>query len=204
MNHLQPGQASAAVRLGWRRLAWALLAIPLVAAGCGSRQPANAAPDMPTAATVQSGNAATGTEKVDVSTGPFTQTILYTLKDQMPFVLMDLAPELPKLKRYGHEGREEYLLKRALAVLVSDRVRKRKEYEGKDAFVIRMILLMELDEYGKPKWGNAPEIALLEIARDGVSSLTLDAVAALDLDAARKIFRTCRLSPANIDRVAGK
>jgi hypothetical protein len=143
-------------------------------------------------------------DKVDVLTGPFTSTILSVVRDQKPFILMDMAPELARLKGYTPAAQEEYLVKRALMAVRSDNVWKKKEYEGKDSFVVRMILLMELDEYGKPKWGSAMEIALVEVPRGAVAQRTREAIAALDRDQARKAIEKCRFSLENIEKAVAR
>ncbi len=89
-------------------------------------------------------------------------------------------------------------------VVRSDGVWKKKEYEGKNTFVVRMILLMELDEYGKPKWASALEIALMEIPRSALVQRTREAIAALDRDETRKAVENCRFSLENIEKAAAR
>ena len=144
--------------------------------GCGTGKPPLAAP---AARSLRTG-------PIDVLGGPRTKTVMYVVKEGKPFILVDLARELPNFKDYAPAGQEEYLLKRALMIAASGDVLKRKEYEGKDAFVVRMILLLETDEYGRPKFNAAPEIALLEVARKVAAGLTPRRIAALTLDEARK------------------
>jgi hypothetical protein len=156
--------------------------------GCGTGKPPIAAP---AARSLRTG-------PIDVLSGPRTKTVMYVLKDGKPFVLVDLAPELPNFKDYAPAGQEEYLLKRALLIAAGDDVLKRKEYEGKDAFVVRMILLLEMDEYGQPKFSAAPEIALLEVARKVAAGLTPRRIAAMTLDEARQAVASRHLTLANI------
>jgi len=173
----------------------------ILATGCtGSKAPPPGVPGDTALAKV----APPKSDKVDVLTGPFTETILAVVKQEKPFILMDLAPELPKLKGYTPAAQEEYLVKRALMAVRSDNVWKKKEYEGKNTFVVRMILLGELDEYGKPKWGSAPEIAHMEIPRGAAAPLRRETIAALDREQTRKAVENCRFSLDNIDKAAAR
>jgi hypothetical protein len=141
---------------------------------------------------------------VDVLAGPRTKTIMYVLKEGNPFVLVDLAPELPNFQGYPPAGQEEYLLKRALVIAAGDEVLKRKEYQGKDTFTVRIILLLETDEYGRPKFSAAPEIALLRVAREVAARLTPKGIAAMTLAEARKSLAGCQLTLGNIPQGTAK
>lgn len=165
--------------------------------GCKDSQGPVSRPDETTAAEEEP---STNPEKVDVLAGPFTKNVTYVVKEQKPFILMDLAPELRALKAHGKPAQAEYLLKRALMVAAADNVLRRKEYEGKDVFVVRMILLTELDEYGKPKWGSARELALLEVPRSAVSALSQEQINAMKLEEAKKLFTSRKMSLANISK----
>jgi hypothetical protein len=184
-----------------------LLTLLAIAVGCGgSKSPEPNGPRDAAAPRAAPPNEAQPpkSDKADVSTGPLTSTILSVVKDQKPFILMDMAPELARLKGYTPAAQEEYLVKRALTAVRSDNVWKKKEYEGKDSFVVRMILLTELDEYGKPKWGSALEIAIVEIPRRAVAQRTREAIAALDREQARKAVENCRFSLENIEKAAAR
>ena len=128
--------------------------------------------------------------------------MLYVVKDEKPFVLVDMATELPRLKSFAAAGKEEYLLKRALMIAADDKVLGRKEYAGKDLFVVRMILLTERDEYGRPKWGGTAEIALVEVPRASIAGKDVAGIQALDLNAVRKLLPTRMLSLANLEKAS--
>ncbi len=184
-----------------------MLAILIVATGCtrsNAPQPSLPREDKAKTQAAPPSEQPPKSDKVDVLTGPFTNTVLSVVKQDKPFILMDLAPELSKLRGYTPAAQEEYLVKRALMVVRSDGVWKKKEYEGKNTFVVRMILLVELDEYGKPKWASALEIALVEIPRSALAQRSREAIAALDRQQTRKAVENCRLSLENIEKAAAR
>jgi len=133
---------------------------------------------------------------------PLTTTVLAVMKDKRPLVLADMLPEWPKLKELAPAEREEYLLRRAL-VLVHQRQNTKKDFADQPVFVIRFILLTELDEYSKPKWGAAPELALLEIERAKFASLTLEGIAALDTNAVKTLFKTAKIDQSAFAKISG-
>ena len=139
-------------------------------------------------------------DEVDILTGPHTTTILAVMKDDNPFVLMDMLPEAKILLSLTPAAQREYLLKRALVTLV-DKVLPEKKYEGKDTFVVKMILLNEKDEYGKPQWGSAPVIALLHVPRTAVEALKIEKIANFDRPEVDKLVQVERLDLASLATV---
>ncbi len=97
-------------------------------------------------------------DRVDVLSGPHTETILKVVQDEQPLVLMDMLPEGKTLAGLTTGAQGEYLMKRALLTLVTGASHDAKFAEY-DTFIVRMILLKDVDIYGDPDWDKAPEIA---------------------------------------------
>ncbi len=142
--------------------------------------------------------------KVDVLSGPRTKGLMYVMKEGNPVIVADLAPEMANFQDYAPAGQEEYLLKRALIIAAAGDVLKRKQYEGKDAFVVRIILVLKTDEYGRPSFGDAPEIALLRVARETAAGLTPQRIAAMTLEEAKKAFASRQVTLTNIPQGTAK
>jgi hypothetical protein len=142
--------------------------------------------------------------KVDVLSGPRTKTVMYVIKEGNPVIFVDFSPELPNFQSCAPAGQEEYLLKRALLIASAGDVLKRKEYEGKDAFVVRIILVLKTDEYDRPSFGDAPEIALLHLARETAARLTPQRIAAMTLEESRKAFVSRQVTLTNIPQGTAK
>ncbi|MFH1024906.1 MAG: hypothetical protein V1809_16115 [Planctomycetota bacterium] len=97
-------------------------------------------------------------DEIDISTEPFAKDILYLMKDGNPLVLADMMPEAGKLAGHNEAARERYLMRRALQMVFEGLVKESKFAEQKQ-FVVSMILLKERDEYGRPQWATAPQLA---------------------------------------------
>jgi len=80
--------------------------------------------------------------------------VLTTLKDEKPYILMDMSPELGTFKSLQGTERETFLLRRAVKA-VHEHGLKETKFTGKDSFVVRMVLVEGKDEYNRPKWGSA-------------------------------------------------
>lgn len=126
-----------------------LLPVALIAslAGC---PPGNGTPPPP----------AEKTGSIDAKAGPHTTTTIATTKNGKPFVLVDMGPELPALAGWAPASQTEYLKRRALMLA---RAAAAGELAGKPEYTVRMIVLTTLDEYGRPRWDAAPELARFEV-----------------------------------------
>jgi hypothetical protein len=128
------------------------------------------------------------------------KSLFVVKKDGHPCAHANLAKELPTLQSLNAAGQEEYILKRAL-VIVTESVLSRKECQSAEHFSVRLILVSKLDEYGRPKWGEASQLALLELDRAAVQALKPEAVDALSLDRLRGLFTSRHISLECISQV---
>ena len=80
----------------------------------------------------------------------------------------------------------------------------RPEYKDRSSFVVRMIVLVGRDEYQRPQWGSARELALLEIDRAALEKLSNDQIAELDAASLDKLMLAQKLSLANLAGLAAK
>ena len=70
--------------------------------------------------------------------------------------------------------------------------------------MVRIILVLKNDEYGRPSYSDAPEIALLRIARAAAAPLTQERIAAMTLEEARKAFASLQVTLHNIPQGTAK
>jgi hypothetical protein len=117
--------------------------------------------------------------------------IIYAFKDNKPFIVMDMFPEMGRYKRLSPAAREEYLLRSALAALRSLSAAK-EQYKGKETSVVRMLLVKSKGEYDDAQWGIAAEIALLEINNKRAAEL-VGALDSLKGDALRQCFSSVKV-----------
>jgi hypothetical protein len=128
------------------------------------------------------------------------QSLFVVKQDGHPCAHANLVAELPTLQSLGAVGQEEYILKRAL-VIVTESVLPRKDCQSAEHFSVRLILVSKLDEYGRPKWGEASQLAVLELDRAAVEALKPEAVDALSLDRLRSLFTSRQLALECISQV---
>jgi hypothetical protein len=124
---------------------------------------------------------------------------LLTQKDGVPYVVVNIADEVRALRGMDSIAQEEVLIRKGLRILVSKAL-SHKPYAGKDQFQLRLIVLHELDEYGRAKWGSMVELANFEVPRQpltGLSASDLDSLAGGEL---RKLVRATQFSLGNLDR----
>jgi hypothetical protein len=98
--------------------------------------------------------------KTAAATG--TGDVVFAIKDGKAMVLLDLQPEAGSLVKLAPAEREIHLLKRAFANLEHKTMAK-SPYKDKDRCVVRMVMLTAIDQYNRPVWGSAVEIANFEI-----------------------------------------
>jgi hypothetical protein len=135
------------------------------------------------------------TETTDPSTttGPLTTqpakvgALACLMKDDKPYIMVNMAPELPNFGKAPKRTKEDYLLRRAAEVIIDFALAK-EEYDGKASFVLRMVLLDGKDDYNRPKWGSAVDLAFLELKRDSLTGLTKESLANLDRQKFAQVF----------------
>jgi hypothetical protein len=162
--------------------AWLVLAILLV--GCDSD------------------NAVEPVTSTNKGTTPTVQTgaggqVLHVVKNGKIYVLMDLQPERQRLKSLAEQAREEFLMRRALKEAMSLPT-DREDFAGKDTITIRMVLVAGIDEYNRPRWGGAAEIAFFHLSRASLADLTSAAADKLPGAALRQRFQSVKLSLENL------
>lgn len=118
---------------------------------------------------------------------------LLLLKDGKPFLLASVKQMVPHLRTLSQSAREEYLMRKAAAVVL-EKALADERYVGQQAFTVNMVLPLGEDEYHRPRWGGAKEIAVLEVDRQRVTGLTAQSVEGLDASALRGLFVSARFS----------
>ena len=91
-----------------------------------------------------------------------TGDVVFAIKDGKAMVLLDLQLEAESLVRLPPAEREIHLLKRAF-VNLEHKTMARSPFKDKDRCVVRMVMLTAIDQYNRPVWGSAVEIANFEI-----------------------------------------
>jgi hypothetical protein len=122
---------------------------------------------------------------------------LFLVNKNAPFILMDMAPELAALQHLDGGEREHYLMKRAVTTVL-DKALAKKEFAGKDTFTIRMVLVTKKDEYGRPLWGEARELARFELDRSILVGLTSQSVDVIKTEDLRSTFRSVTFSKSTL------
>lgn len=120
--------------------------------------------------------------------------ILYLHKNGKPFILIDIAPSIKEYASLCSSAQEEFLLKKALVALF-DNKSIRNDYDGHDLFIFRMVCLTEKDEYGRPKWGTASEVAMLMARGSGIHGITKDEVFSFNGERLRTFFSSIEIAP---------
>jgi len=80
----------------------------------------------------------------------------------------------------------------------------RKEYKDYDHFVIKIVLMNQVDEYGRDKWGSALDLAAVEVDRLAIRALRSGDLDALTLEDTRGLFASRRLFLVNIAKANKK
>ena len=116
---------------------------------------------------VENGKSSEGSEtkdgKLAKTPGPKnTGDVVFAIKDGKAMVLLDLQPEAGSLVKLAPAERDIHLRKRAFANL-EHKIMAKTPYKDKDRCVVRMVMLTSIDQYNRPEWGSAVEIANFEI-----------------------------------------
>ena len=101
-------------------------------------------------------------KNIDVTKGPFTKGIVATIKENQPYILVDILPEVNSFIKYAASSQKDYLRKRALLTCL-EQLENKAEFKDAGIIKIRMIMVSESDEYGRGNWAMAPELALFEV-----------------------------------------
>jgi len=127
--------------------------------------------------------------------------VVLTTRDGVPYITANVADDLPALREGDPGQREDALIRKAIK-LTLDRGVGHKPYEGKDRFVVRLMVLTELDEYGKAKAGSSVELATVEVPRASLEGLTPERLAALSGPDLKKLVRNPAVNLGNLDKFA--
>jgi hypothetical protein len=95
-------------------------------------------------------------------TSPGMGDVVFAVVGGKTMVLRDLQPEAATLVKLDPAKRDEYLMKRAFASL-DHKTMAKSPYKDNDRCVVRFVLLTSIDQYNRPVWGSAVEIAKFEI-----------------------------------------
>lgn len=127
--------------------------------------------------------------------------VVLTMKGDVPYITANVADDVPALKQGDTAAREEALIRKALQ-LVIERGLKDQRATGKNLFQVKLMVLHELDEYGKAKTGSSMELATFDVPREAVEGLTPSALAGLSGDELRKRVQNAHFSLGNLDKFA--
>lgn len=112
---------------------------------------------------------------IDVSEGPYTENIVAVVKNDEPYILVDILPEVNNFNKHPAGSQKVYLCMRALQICLQA-IEKKEEFKDRNDFKVRMIMVSTSDEYGRGNWAMAPELAVFMIPRPKVP---LDKIGAL-------------------------
>ncbi len=118
---------------------------------------------------------------------------LYVVKDGKAFVQLNLFPEADALRALDAAERETYLYRRAAKSLLEKGL-AHPQFKGKDEFVVRLVMLKSMDEYGRPKWNDAAEIGRLTATRASLESQAGQTATSLSSGDAAALFSQRKLS----------
>jgi hypothetical protein len=125
--------------------------------------------------------------------------VVLAIKDGAPYISANVADDLPALREGDPSSREDALIRKAIHIVL-DRAVKHGPYDGKDLFHVRLVVLHELDEYGKAKAGSSIELATLEVPRPSLEGLTADHLRSISGPELRKLVRNASLKLDNLDK----
>jgi hypothetical protein len=125
--------------------------------------------------------------------------VILTTKGDVPYVTVYLADEISAIKQGDSAAREEALIRKALLVVV-ERAVGHEKYAGKDRFQVNLLVLHELDEYGKAKTGSSLNLATIEVPRTAVEALKVADVPGLSGPDLRKRVASATFNLGNLDK----
>lgn len=125
---------------------------------------------------------------------------LYVVKDGKAFVQVNLFPEIDALRSLDAAGQEAYLCRRAAKSLLEKGL-SHKLFTAQNDFVVRLVVLKNLDEYGRPKWGDAAEVARLSANRPNLQTHAAEPAEKLDDSAAVSLFAEKKLNLDALNKV---
>jgi hypothetical protein len=102
-------------------------------------------------------------------------TALRVVKDGTALILVDVQPEWDRLLKLTAPQRAAYF-KRQAVMEALNLPTDQPQFAGKDRVKVRMVLLQGRDEYNRPKWGNAGEVAVFELSRSALDGITAESV----------------------------
>jgi hypothetical protein len=127
--------------------------------------------------------------------------VVLTTKDGVPYITANVADDITSFKPGDATQREDALIRKAIR-LALERGLHHKPYDGKDSFTVRLMVLTELDEYGKAKAGSSVDLATVEVPRASLEGLTVDKLVTLTGTNLKKLVRNSTVSLGNLDKFA--
>lgn len=200
---------------GMQKLAAAVVPLVVLMTGCGDSgpPPIPAAPQPQPAAVTTTNAPAVAAPTVATVAAPTAATVaapqkvvkfnpadleLYVVKDGKAFVQLNLYPEADALRGLDAAARETYLYRRVAKSLLEKGL-DHKAFAGKDEFVVRMVMLKSMDEYGRPKWGEAADIGRLIATRAAVEKHTGKTADTLSADDVAAMFSERRIAADSLN-----
>ena len=122
---------------------------------------------------------------VDLSKVAPTEDIVFAVKDGGPLILVDMAGETEHFQSLAAKARQEYLAKRAL-IIVAGQALARPDYKGMDTFKVKLVEVVDYDDYDQPKWFTADHLGSFRVTRSAAKGLKLEQINAMGLDALAK------------------
>ena len=99
---------------------------------------------------------------IDITAAVKTENIIATIKNEKPYILIDILPEVDNFTKHTYELQRDYLRKRALQIC-QEHTKKKEEFKNFKVIKVRMIMVSDSDEYGRGNWATAPELALFMV-----------------------------------------
>jgi len=115
---------------------------------------------------------------LEVSNAPLSKPVepLLLTKEGKPYIMFDVTPLMRGIKP---EDATAILLRAALSTAIEKALPSPK-YDKMDSFTMRMVYLNSYDECGRPKWGDAFDLAILRTSRARMMNLNATDLAEVD------------------------
>jgi len=127
-----------------------------------------------------------------------TDKIVFAVKDDQPLILVDIAPEAEIIAKLKSPCQEVSVARRALLIVMEEAL-QRDEYSDYSTFLVRVLNVIEYDDYDQPQWFSAPVVALYEIERSVISSSSPELLKSMSLKEMDRFFRSKKVNLDNLD-----
>ncbi len=108
-----------------------------------------------------------------------TERDICVVKDDKALILINLFAELDQLQTLDGPEQDTYFCWRAAKSMLEKGLSHENLVDQQD-FVVRLVIVKSLDEYGRQKWGDAIEVARLETSRSVLEPYKTTALQSLD------------------------